>query len=224
MGPVPTQPRSLSGGRAQTEALCRPATEVHVRAGSPSSALGPPVAATCPGYPPLAVGTRAWGEAALPEFPTRERRKHRVRTAQRGFHPCAGCRGQAVVLLVARPLLTISSPPPFKGRGHGPRLSAGGASRNLWLCFSKIAFTCSETCSPVSFDKRSPTLPSRYRAVPAPEYSLVPLPGQCPPRGSPCSDFSLLVLQGDINGFITISTYTRSSLLTDPVFAHLPTC
>lgn len=83
VGPVPTQPRSLSGGRAQTEALCRPAVEVRVRAGSPSSALGPPLAATWPGCPPRAVGTRAWGEAALPGFTPRERRKRGVRNARR---------------------------------------------------------------------------------------------------------------------------------------------
>lgn len=69
--------------------------EVRVRAGSPSSALGLPVATTCPGYPPLAVGTRAGGGAALPEFTARERRKHEVRTAwpctSWGFHLCVGC-------------------------------------------------------------------------------------------------------------------------------------
>lgn len=140
-----------------------------------------------------------------------------------GFHLCAVPEHPGRPSAV-RPLLTTTSPPPSRGGAADPRLSAGGASRNLWLCFSKVAFTYSATCSPASSDRRMrPGNPSRCRAVPTPECPLVPPPGPCPPPGSPCSDFSLPVLQGDITDPYGIH-YTRPALLTDPVFVHLPTC
>lgn len=140
-----------------------------------------------------------------------------------GFHLCAVPEHPGRPSAV-RPLLTTTSPPPSRGGAADPRLSAGGVSRNLWLCFSKVAFTYSATCSPVSSDRRMrPGNPSRCRAVPTPECPLVPPPGPCPPPGSPCSDFSLPVLRGDITDPYGIH-YTRPALLTDPVFVHLPTC
>lgn len=56
-----------------------------------------------------------------------------------------------------------------------PRLSAGGVSRNLWLCFSEVAFTYSETCRSVSFDKHvRPGNPHSHQDT-----------EQCQPQGVP---------------------------------------
>lgn len=140
VGPAPTQLRSLSGGRPENRgplSARHGVPEVRVRAGSPSSALGLPVATTCPGYPPLALGTRAGAGAALPEFTARERRKHEVRTARPavhfvGFSSLRGVpEGRPAPLSGARPLLTITSPPPFKGGGRGPPPLRGRSVQEL---------------------------------------------------------------------------------------------